>query len=215
MSGDLDSLEAATTATTTTTITAGVDSETLGETESTVLAGADEEKDIIPEQEQLVAGGLHPISTVIPTTHLQPAEMYHDDYGMGGMGQGYPMGGFPSYGNFPVNGFVPPAVRNGFRNGFVGNNNNRAGFRGGFSGGMRGGGHFDAPPGPPMGITTNAIPADKTTPGATVGKGVEGAPTGPKAMREGRPNRGMMPRGGGSFSGRGGYNGAGSNWSRR
>jgi len=210
VAAEQDALEvAAVTATT----PAGDNAETIGETASTVLTGADDEKATIPEQDQKEGSGLHPISSVIPTTPLQPAEMYHDDYGMGGMGQGFPIGGIPPYQNFPVNGFVPPGARNGFRSGFTGNNNNRAGFRGGFNGGMRGGpGHFD---GPPVGMTPNAIPLDKMVPAAAIGKGVEGAPTGPKAMREGRPNRGMMPRGAGSFPGRGGYNGAGSSWSRR
>ncbi|KAI5779761.1 hypothetical protein EDC01DRAFT_293957 [Geopyxis carbonaria] len=68
----------------------------------------------------------------------------------------------------------------------------RGGFRGnpGFRGGMRGG-HISPPIGPNPGL----------------GKGVEGAPAAPKAMREGRPNRGMINRGAFGGMGRGNFGG--------
>jgi hypothetical protein len=125
----------------------------------------------------------------IPTTHM------HSD-----IPGGYPV---DDYANFNPGYPQQPYMANNFRGGFRGNTNGfipRGGnpnFRGGFVGGSL---HPTAAPIPPQ----------------EIGKGVEGAPTGPKAMREGRPNRGiMLPRGGG-FAGRGSYAGpGGSNWSRR
>jgi hypothetical protein len=79
-----------------------------------------------------------------------------------------------------------------------------------FRGGLRGGPGFMPPRG---GFRGHAVPP--TIPPQEIGKGVEGAPTGPKAMREGRPNRGILPPRGG-FAGRGSYGApGGSSWSRR
>ncbi|KAL7270387.1 hypothetical protein RUND412_006908 [Rhizina undulata] len=92
-----------------------------------------------------------------------------------------------------------PPFYHGFRG--VSRGNMRGGFyRGDFGAGSRGAGHFAVPTGP--------MEADKP-----VGVGVEGAPTGPKALREGLvgPGRGV-PRRGGFMRARGGI--AGSSWSR-
>ncbi|KAF2803570.1 uncharacterized protein BDZ99DRAFT_576053 [Mytilinidion resinicola] len=75
-------------------------------------------------------------------------------------------------------------------------------FRGGFGGrGVQGGGFMST--GAFGGSNTAVLPhsGDVTvlTPGEPRGLGVEGAPTGPKAMREGRPNTGFASRG--RFSG--------------
>lgn len=86
--------------------------------------------------------------------------------------------------------------RGGFRVNFRGG-------RGNFGPGFRGGGNFAA----------GAAPAPSVAAPKPVEVGVPGAPTGPKAMREGLPNRGII-RGRGGFMGRGSFGGAPS-WPRR
>jgi hypothetical protein len=126
---------------------------------------------------------------------------------------GYPMGPQDEFSGQGVHNHPQQPYINGFssRGNFRGNF--RGGFRGNFGPGMRGGS---------FGVDGAAVPNGPVAPDAKVigevfGKGVEGAPTGPKAMREGRSNRGIMSRGGGiGFAGRGGsaHGGAGSPWSR-
>lgn len=104
--------------------------------------------------------------------------------------------------DFRGQGYQPqfyPVPRSGYRG------NIRGGYRGDFSMGVRGGLHNIAPIPPVVG---DAEP-DKM-PG--VGLGVEGAPTGPKALREGIPPARGMPIRGAFGRGRGVY--AGSSWTR-
>lgn len=168
------------------------------ETESTVVAGLGE--DIATGTDST---GMH---TSIPTAPMSQPDVaaypntLHDDYS----GQNFQ--------NFHQQPYI---------NGYQGRGGySRGGFSVGGRGGFRGNGHFGMRGGYSMdGAVPNGIPMgnDKIPPPG-FGKGVEGAPTGPKAMREGKPNRGIMPRAGG-FVGRGGYTGGGgggcSSWSRR
>jgi hypothetical protein len=94
-----------------------------------------------------------------------------------------------------------PGAFNGNRGGF-----GRGGFRGGFVAGPRGGGHV----GPMPSVAGN--PETDRKPGE--GLGVEGAPTGPKALRERGLSRGIPSAIRAGYAGRrGGY--PGSAWARR
>ncbi|KAF2497912.1 hypothetical protein BU16DRAFT_580481 [Lophium mytilinum] len=117
--------------------------------------------------------------------------MSHDMMGQVYPGQPHQMGMMDPYSHRGRGG-----ARGGFGRG-VGHD-----FRGGFGGrGVQGGGFMAT--GAFGGSNTAVLPhsGDVTvlTPGEPRGLGVEGAPTGPKAMREGRPNTGFASRG--RFSG--------------
>ncbi|KAF8534728.1 hypothetical protein BDD12DRAFT_895239 [Trichophaea hybrida] len=187
VSGDLDDIDATTSSAVLTT-----DAVVPTETESTVVAGLGE------GDAAAVGTDSTGISTSIPTAPMNQPDVaaysttLHDDYS----GQN-----FQNFHQQPyINGYQG---RGGYSRGGFGHVGGRGGFRGNANFGMRGGyGINDAVP---NGIS---IGSDKIPPSG-FGKGVEGAPTGPKAMREGKPNRGII-RGGGFGSGRGGYSGGGS-----
>lgn len=111
---------------------------------------------------------------------------------------------YPPTDDFRAQGFQQPAYPgpfNGYRGGF-----RRGGFRGDFSAGPRAGGHVGAIP-----LTSGAPEIDRK-PGE--GLGVEGAPTGPKALRERGLSRGVPAAIRAGYMGRrGGY--TGSSWARR
>lgn len=135
-------------------------------------------------------------TTELPINNVPPSsitangnEFYHQNYMMN-----YPMDQYSGV-NPGMNSGMNPAL------------NNYGGYRGNFNGGFRGGrgGHWSG---------MNGIsPVAEKPPGQ--GLGVEGAPTGPKALREGFRGGRVGIRGG--FGARGGIRGgyAGSAWSRR
>jgi hypothetical protein len=174
------------------------------DTESTVVAGLCETvcDAAPPSGEGVPILSPNNVSTALPMNLPDPVghvTVPHDDYS----GQSF----LPNFSHQQPygNGYQ---ARGSFRGGGFRGNYNRAGFGGGARGG-----HFGADVTVSNGVL---IPPEKIPPEG-IGKGVEGAPTGPKAMREGRTHRGIIPRGGG-FAGRGPYNGpngGGPLWSRR
>lgn len=88
-----------------------------------------------------------------------------------------------------MNDFVPTGP-SGHRGGF----GRGRGFRGAFAGRGRGG-YVPSPAYNPDQMISSDVTV-LTAPQEPMGQGVQGAPTGPKAMREGRPNTGFASRGG-------------------
>lgn len=147
--------------------------------------------DVPTDTASTVLAGADPVTEDLADS-LNPAAPVNPD-----MAQYFPPDDFRGPGYQPQ--LYP--LRGGFRGNF------RAGYRGDFGMGPRGGIHNIAP----IPSVLGDVESDKM-PG--VGLGVEGAPTGPKALREGIPlARGVPIRGGAFGRGRGVY--AGSSWTRR
>lgn len=135
---------------------------------------------------------------------------------------------YAMYAGYPMNGMMNHHFQQQMGPYGRGGYNSRGG-PGGFRGGMQ---NRNTPPfqqGPPMGrgggggafggVVQQVAGAGITVPPGGFGKGVEGAPAAPKAMREGGAGRGrggIMGRGGfpGGSRGRGGFEGRGG-WDRR
>ncbi|RPB02141.1 hypothetical protein L873DRAFT_489489 [Choiromyces venosus 120613-1] len=114
--------------------------------------------------------------------------------------QYFPTDDFRSQG-FQQQQVYPMQFNNGFRGGF-----RRGGFRGDFAGGHRGGGHAGPIPTVPGSTDGDRRPVEG------LGLGVEGAPTGPKALRERGLSRSGPPIRAGFMGRRGGH--PASSWTR-
>ena len=154
------------------------------------VAEADNEAGREPNDNTTVPTTELPINSIPPSSVTNGNEFYHQTYSVN-----YPMGQYHG-----MNPNMSPSMMNPATS-------NYGGYRGNFSGGFRGGrgGHW--------GDMNGIAPAAVKSPGQ--GLGVEGAPTGPKALREGfRGGRGGIRGGFGVRGGmRGGY--TCSVWSRR
>lgn len=170
--------------------------EKKGEKIPSVVSGDPENitdpNDVPTDTASTVLAGADPTTEDLADS-LNPAAPVNPD-----MAQYFPPDDFRGPGYQPQ--FYP--LRGGPRGNF------RAGYRGDFGMGPRGGGVHNIAPIPSM---LGDAESDKIP---SVGLGVEGAPTGPKALREGVPPvRGVPIRGGAFGRGRGVY--AGSSWTRR
>lgn len=167
--------------------------EKKGEKIASVVSGNPENiadpNDVPTDTASTVLAGTDPVTEDLADSHNLPAPMNPD------MTQYFSPDDFRGPGYQPP--FYPP--RGGFRGNF------RGGYRGDFGMGPKGGGVHNVAPIPVLGDPDS----DKMQ---LVGLGVEGAPTGPKALRE-APIRGVSIRGGVFGRGRGVY--AGSSWTRR
>ena len=163
--------------------------DTVGDSTAVTVAETDDEAGRESNDNTTVPAAELPISNMPPGSATNGNEFYHQTY------MNYPMGQYHG-----MNPNMNPNMINS-------TTNNSGGYRGNFNGGFRGGrgGHWSD-------MNGNA-PTTVKSPGQ--GLGVEGAPTGPKALREGfRGGRGGIRGGFGARGGmRGGY--AGSAWSRR
>lgn len=173
----------------------GSGDEKKGENIPSVVSGDPENiadpNDVPTDTASTVLAGADPVTEDLADS-LNPAAPVNPD-----IAQYFPPDDFRGPGYQPQ--FYP--LRGGFRGNF------RTGYRGDFGMGPRGGAHNITP----IPSVLGDVEPDKM-PG--VGLGVEGAPTGPKALREGIPSvRGVPIRGGAFGRGRGVY--AGSSWTRR
>jgi len=160
---------------------------------TTVAGGATQEGPVNPDSNEQIQG-LQPIATVDTSEPSAPA---FDNSNMNVAAHQEPMVPL-NHGQYLQSGVMndfPHRGRGGMRGGY----GRGAGFdfRGGFGGrGVQGGGFMPTGAfGPNNAILPQGGDVTVLTPGEPRGLGVEGAPTGPKAMREGRPNTGFVSRG--------------------